>query len=1661
MAEKKASVSKIGKSKYDARPTASTATKTADAPESKDTATAQEETTTEPSPACTKEEIAIATEETESAPDDEKPKEEPLVEAGDAPSAPLDEDKSVDKPVLVDDSEGLSSDSLNISVLSQENIEKHTSADNNSEAANEYGDPELEEMESEVTVVTDLDNIQTYLPSQSILAYLATSPVHEVTSPVHGVVSPVHEATSPVNESKEEPVDVDNVDTKNDEQQEPMYVEPTKEISEEKKETDQNATAWELQDDEFDPAFDKDVWEPETDTQFADSNESSDRDQKSSEGPASKKIKDDYDMFDTSSWAAGTVSGFSNTSMSNLEVDINAERNFIEMMKEEMKFRTLTEEERKMMFEANERINQAEEKAKMEQNTIQKDDEPLIVKRSDSNSVEASETGTGVSLEDRLTMYATEEPDADSVISSEESSEDEAEMTVEYVGQNNEGEEVEVNEGGITGTEAPINLVASNDVPTLEVAASAASATTENNTFIPRTLSELKMASAPPPPPPPGLPKKKKKKNSKSKSSSRNDKGIPLLPPPSEEKLKTWKDDQQKAQNFVTAMAAKLANTATKTLADASSEYFHFKPVEERKDDSVVEPAKEQTPIDSGSSSEEPKVASTDDTATGQATDDTSASKEVLMKESINGEVDNAIDKKDASVSTSVDANEEVPPLGEGCEEIQKDIETTSPCNKEDKDEVPKSSSLKVDDHQDEEVPEDDSVSAFAKKVQRENEQTVSLHTEPKNNLWRKEVADAIGLVERLEEEYDKEAFPDISMFPSPLSEEEIARKASEEQGSTRDSKYLEGQDVESKASDTDCSNRVLKPLLTVEVPESPARTSNQASLFASPKSTRSQKANPFNEKTKQPSSTRSILTDSKMADKVAMASSAAANTFEERFTPRNAVKQPKEFGSLAWFSKEIVKKPFDTQASEVDVSKAARSLLEDNENFNCMCRFVAESVNEVSMELKPSLRTPESAIYSFDEDQLMLRTLSTAQSRDPILTNPLMSTTLSVSKSGDPAMTNSSMSTTTSADSDDKSSEHERVLLKPVILSDASIKLSSKCLAANFVSFLYMASKLTKVPSPFGDSNPFVAMIVESSLETIGAQESHKSAQELLFEQLDGKVEKLVEFVHKVKTSCDVEMKALTQKPEESTLEVDLTIQSNKVPSIPSIVRKLDLGKRFIVPDSHPSPFEASVLEAPRIVAAALSFLGDPVAVCRMKMVNKKCRVIVTENEHTLMQDVVRTGGIEARHRPAFWMYVALEKSDLSSRENNFNGIEELNKVELSAEEGKWHHVIKRDVERSFGNMPPHKTGAKFQSDSIVTALVTWGQNRLMKRGVKGGGEPVPTPDIGEQKQKVKRKSINISSPPWKGNEVKENDDTSEKSENGDIPTNTVSDWGAAVSPKGSFVGSVNYCEDQADTSMEEIALCGNSLSAEAKVDLQNKLNYILHTLAATYEDIGYCQGMDYVVAHLLRNLQDTIRWKAANKRLPSIVSTASALQITEDIETMNKDIDSNRVVEETIVRVMDTFFVNYNLKHMYWPELRCLKTCCRVFERLIQIKLPVLADHFEHHDLNVGLFALGWFQTLFLYLPSMPSATVCHMWDIWLVERSFKIFFRVGTAILFLSQPILLNHELEGMMTYLNTIPDATLLRPDILIPCALNIKVTNRLLQELEDEVMMNPN
>ena len=66
---------------------------------------------------------------------------------------------------------------------------------------------------------------------------------------------------------------------------------------------------------------------------------------------------------------------------------------------------------------------------------------------------------------------------------------------------------------------------------------------------------------------------------------------------------------------------------------------------------------------------------------------------------------------------------------------------------------------------------------------------------------------------------------------------------------------------------------------------------------------------------------------------------------------------------------------------------------------------------------------------------------------------------------------------------------------------------------------------------------------------------------------------------------------------------------------------------------------------------------------------------------------------------------------------------------------------------------------------------------------------------------------------------------------------------------------------------------LSGNVLTDETKEVLQKKLSFILHALSAAHSEIGYCQGMDYVVAHLLRLLQETVKLHAAKGTLPSCI--------------------------------------------------------------------------------------------------------------------------------------------------------------------------------------------
>ncbi|KAG7357036.1 Rab-GTPase-TBC domain containing protein [Nitzschia inconspicua] len=1350
--------------------------------------------------------------------------------------------------------------------LVHDNLMKHN------EEYEQYEDPPLQELESEVSCGFDMRSIHDALPSD---IQSSKKTMHNDSSEIWALSNMVFEEAG-------------------DEKKEDRQTSPENFVAEngcnatlveEKKElTDSEAFAQ-----AFDPSWDASAVSFAENDRFRNSERAG---------------TDAIDMFDTSSWAGGTETRFSDVSLSKLTANIESEKQFVSLMMEEMNARALTDDESRMLFEAQQSLQQAEEAVRNEIQKLQNDDEPLITRGSgDDDGIMIENT---VPLEERLKRYEdSSEIDDQSTSGSsgnenqpdeEEDFDDRAEFEVPYVGQEDFEPEEEFLDYMSPSNDQSATAVLDDHEPGVVLDVEKSSG--ENNSVVASGQETVDIFIDAPPPPPPGMPKKKKKRSKSQPSASRT---IPLISPPPEDKLKKWNKNKFQAQD---------ATAATKELES-------------------------------------------------HALVSTANSLQILPEESLS--LPAYIDKGVSGAAPFTNAKFDFP--------------------------------SEID--------------------QNENSDTPDIHT----------------FISGLSEDDIKDH---LSTSKCPMIVNEDVATSCEYEGEPDPSLYLK--------ESTDLTDKDDHAVML----DMCANQNQQPSLFSSlARDVKLEKV--FQDKLKQSGKIDNILVDQQLADKVALATSAAETSFEETFCGSktrstapsgsfDAIEsklQLKGEEIMIWFCKLVLKLEEPLSLGEKP-SSLANNVLLDPMNFNALCQYLADNVNEVTSMLSPGIGHSESVLSSFDESTVVSieNTLGSFDEQSDIMI------------------------------------DIKRPWMRPPILSESSRNIPPLVVAANSVSFFALAAKLSKISSPFGDKNPFLTKIVESSLAHNQEMSIGKTPQEFLFDELDGRVDKLIEFAYQVKCSCDTEMNRLGDVDEidESSTSID--------------EGKKSLGSRlYIVPDFHPSPFESSVDETPRIVAIVLSFLGDPVAVCRMKLLNRFCHRLVTENEHILMQNAVRTGGIEMSVRPAFWIYVTLQKCHNENIDETLVGKGELSNKAKEGEMGKWHNVIERDVARSFGNMPPHKTGAKLRNDSIVRALVTYGQNRTMKRGVRGGGEPFPTPEIGPKvaQKSASRPTSPSSSPPWEAKGAKEADSINSGASS-ETPTDTVSDWGG-VSPKGSFAGSVheNECETNVegqlsrsatDMSVEELALSGNSLTQDAKVDLRNKLSFVLHCLAATHEEIGYCQGMDYVVAHLLRILQETVKWKAANHSLPEVISTACSVHVEsgflspENLLSIYKEVNENLVVEEVVLRIMDTLFMHYNLRHMYWPELRCLKTCCRVFERLIQIKLPVLADHFEHHELNVGLFALGWFQTLFLYLPSMPSATVCHIWDIWLVERSFKIFFRVGTAILFLSQPTLLNHELEGMMTYLNTIPDATLLRPDILIPCALNIKVTNRMLQDLESEVMQQP-
>ncbi|CAD8164735.1 unnamed protein product [Paramecium pentaurelia] len=176
-------------------------------------------------------------------------------------------------------------------------------------------------------------------------------------------------------------------------------------------------------------------------------------------------------------------------------------------------------------------------------------------------------------------------------------------------------------------------------------------------------------------------------------------------------------------------------------------------------------------------------------------------------------------------------------------------------------------------------------------------------------------------------------------------------------------------------------------------------------------------------------------------------------------------------------------------------------------------------------------------------------------------------------------------------------------------------------------------------------------------------------------------------------------------------------------------------------------------------------------------------------------------------------------------------------------------------------------------------------------------------------------------------------------------------------------------------------------------KLDVQRSLHLhkekinssVLQSLLRIYafynQDVGYCQGMNYIAGYLYLNFQDqVIAYKAFDK-------------------------------------MMNLYF-----KDLYINDFSKLKIGFYQFDRLLQIFLPELSQHLKDQKIDPSYYVASWFITLYsnVFQYSQRSALLNIIWDIFLAEE-WKGFFKVTFYLLWLLQSQILDLEFDDILHYL----------------------------------------
>ncbi|XP_059374845.1 TBC1 domain family member 12-like [Carassius carassius] len=161
-----------------------------------------------------------------------------------------------------------------------------------------------------------------------------------------------------------------------------------------------------------------------------------------------------------------------------------------------------------------------------------------------------------------------------------------------------------------------------------------------------------------------------------------------------------------------------------------------------------------------------------------------------------------------------------------------------------------------------------------------------------------------------------------------------------------------------------------------------------------------------------------------------------------------------------------------------------------------------------------------------------------------------------------------------------------------------------------------------------------------------------------------------------------------------------------------------------------------------------------------------------------------------------------------------------------------------------------------------------------------------------------------------------------------------------------------------------------------------------ILHSLLGAYTcyrpDVGYVQGMSFIAAVLILNLEEA----------DAFIAFANLL---------NKPCQ------------MAFFRVDHDLMLKYFAA----------FEVFFEENLPKLFQHFQNNSLTPDFYLIDWIFTL--YSKSLPLDVACRVWDVFCRDGE-EALFRTGLGILRLYQDVLLQMDFIHSAQFLSRLPENT---------------------------------